>query len=164
MKNALIATALICSLAASSAFAKHHSGTLDKTRQMPQGTFTRHSEQIATANGFQRTTTATRADGKTAIRNVTVENSKETGMRSKIINGTNFNGGSFSGQIVTQKTETGFTRDTTKTNAQGKTASRHVKATVDKAAGSISKIISITQPNGETSTGTVVKIRTDKQS
>ena len=163
MKNALFTTALICSLATSSAFAKHHSGSVDKARQTAQGTFTRHVEQTATENGFNRTTTSTRADGKTATRQESVEYNKETETRTKTLSGTNFNGGSYSGQTVTQKTDTGFTRDSTKTNAQGKTASLHVDATVDKAAGTVSKNITTTKPNGETSTVTVVKTRTDNQ-
>ncbi len=163
MNKILIATALVCSLGASSAFAKHHSGTVDKTRQTPNGTYTRHTEQTATANGFNRTSTATRPDGKTATRNLSVENNKDTGTRTKTISGTNFNGGSYSGQKVTQKTDSGYTRDASFTNAQGKTASRHVEATLDKDAGTVTKNITATHPNGETTTTTVVKTRTDKQ-
>ncbi len=163
MKNTLIATALICSLAASSAFAKHHSGTVDKIRQTHQGTFTRHTEQTATETGFNRATTTTRPDGQTATRNLVVDNNRDTGTRTKTMSGTNFNGGSFSGQTVTQKTDTGFTRDSTRTNANGKTASRHVEAIVDRDAGTLSKNIIVTKPNGETSTTSVVKTRTDKQ-
>lgn len=157
MKKSLISTLIICTLVASSAYAERKSGSLDKHRITSKGISTRHTEQVATENGFTRNTVMTRANGDTATRNTTLTRDKDAGTRTREISGTHFNGTNYSGQSVTQKTETGFTHDANYTNSQGKTASRHVDAEVDKDEGTITKNISVTKPNGETTSKTVVK-------
>lgn len=157
MKKSLISTLILCTLVASSAYAERKSGSVDKHRMTPKGSFTRHTEQVASDTGFTRNTVATRANGDTATRTMTLARDKEAGTRIREMSGTNFNGESYSGLSTTQKTDTGFTRDATFTNAQGKTASRHVDAVVNKDAGTVTKNISVTKPNGETTSKTVVK-------
>lgn len=157
MKKTLFCTFILCTLVASSAYAERKSGSLDKHRITPKGSFTRHTEQVATDTGFTRNTVITKPTGETASRTLTQVNDKDTGVRIREVSGTHFNGDSYSGQRVSQKTEDGFTRDSTLTNNQGKTASRHVDAVVDKEAGTVTKNISVTRPNGETTNKTLVK-------
>lgn len=157
MKNSFIYTLILCTLAASSAYAERKSGSFDKHRMTPKGSFTRHTEQVATDNGFTRNMVTTKANGDTATRHMTVTRDKEAGTRTREISGTHFNGTSYSGESVTQRTETGYTRDSTYVNSQGKTVTRHMDADIDKEAGTVTKNISVTKPNGETTNKTVVK-------
>ena len=164
MKKLVIPALAICMLATSSAYAERKSGSFDKHRMTSKGSFTRHTEQVATDNGFTRNTVTTRPNGDTATRNMTLTRDKEAGTRTREVSGSHFNGVSYSGQSVTQQTEDGFTRDSTYTNAQGKTASRHVDAMVNKEEGVVTRNISVTKPNGETTEKTVVKtIQREKQ-
>ena len=156
MKKLLIPALVLCVLAAPS-YAERKSGIVDKHRMTPKGSFTRHTEQVATDNGFTRNTVTTRPNGDTATRNVTLTRDKEAGIRTREVSGTHFNGVSYSGQSVTQKTEDGYTRDSTYTNTQGKTVSRHVDAVVNKEEGIVTRNISVTKPNGETTEKTLVK-------
>ena len=157
MKKLLIPTLVLCILAAPSTYAERKSGSIDKHRMTPKGSFSRHTQQVVTENGFTRNTVTTKPNGDTATRNMTLTRDKEAGVRTREVSGTHFNGVSYSGQSVTQKTEDGYTRDSTYTNTQGKTVSRHVDAVVDKEEGTVTRNISVTKPNGETTEKTLVK-------
>ncbi len=162
MKKLIITSIAALSLLAGSVFAdadrshkrvkKHHNPPV-----------TRQVEQVRTENGFERDMTKTNAKGQTATRHTSVVNDKESKTRTRTVSGTNYNGGQYSGQRVTQKTENGYTRDSTFTNSQGKTTTRSVDATVDKQAGTVTKNISVTNPEGETKTKVVVHPLPDKK-
>ena len=61
------------------------------------------------------------------------------------------NGKTVSRETVQTVNDTGFTRKTTLTTPEGKTGSREVVGVIDKEAGTMTKTITATKPNGETS-------------
>src|SRR3990167_817141 len=155
-----LAASCVVSVAHAERGAKHprHSYSADTTRTYGNGqTYNRHTEQTATATGFNRSSTVTGPDGKTASRNVSGNRDAEAGTYSKSINGTRMNGDTYSGERVTQKTDDGYNRSSTRTNASGDTASKQVSAVVDRENGTLTKNISATGFNGETHSATVVK-------
>lgn len=161
MKKLIITSIATLSLIASSVFAdadRPHKRA--KAHHKPP--VTRQVDQVRTENGFERDMTKTNAKGQTATRHTSVVNDKENKTRTRTVSGTNYNGGQYSGQRVTQKTEDGYTRDATFTNSQGKTTTRSVDAVVDKDAGTVTKNISVTNPEGETKTKVVVRPLPDK--
>jgi len=160
MKKTILSGLVVISLAASSAYAELHQGKHVRVGAHVQGEFTRQVQQKKTENGIVRNTVTTNAQGETATRTMTINNDKDAGTRTRTVEGTNFSGGSYSGQAVTQKTDDGFSRESSFTNAQGKTISKSMDVAVDKEAGTVTKNISVTHPNGEVSTKTQVTTRT----
>lgn len=152
-----IALALTTGLAHAERAAHRHSYTADKTRTTAKGTFTKHTEQNVTDNGFTRDSVRTNPQGQTATHHVGVVNDAETKTHTRDVSGTTYNGKSYSGESVTQKTDNGYTRSGEFTGPNGKTSTRDVTATVDKESNTITKDISKTGPNGQTTTSTVVK-------
>lgn len=161
IKHFLVLTLL--TLTATAAQAERNLGASSKHQLNLKGNFTRHTEQQATDNGFIRNTRVIRADGATASRTTTVANDPDNQTRTRLVNGVNFQGETYSGQAVTQRTESGYTRESSATNAEGKTLSRSVNASIDREAGSITKDVSVTGPNGETRSHTVVKTRSPSE-
>lgn len=164
MKKTILSGLVLISLVASSAFAEPRQGKHVRAGAHVQGEFTRQVQQKPTANGIVRNTVTTNAQGETATRNMTLTRDKEAGTRTRTVEGTNFSGGSYSGQSVTQKTDDGISRESTFTNAQGKTISKSMDVVVDKDAGTVTKNISVTHPNGEVTTKTKVTTRTHSDS
>lgn len=161
MNKSLVSMAIALALVAGSAHAERaahrHNFTADKTRTTAKGTFTKHAEQRVTNNGFTRDSVRTNPQGETATHHVGVVNDRENKTRTRDVSGTTYNGKSYSGESVTQKTDSGYTRSGEFTGPNGKTSTRDVTATIDKDAHSITKDITKTGPNGQTSTTTVVK-------
>ncbi len=152
-----IGLALVAGSAHAERAAQRHSFTADKTRTTAKGTFTKHTEQSVTDNGFTRDSVRTNPAGQTATRHVGVVNDAESKTHTREMSGTTYNGKSYSGESVTQKTDNGYTRSGDVSGPNGNTASRDVVATVDKENKTLSKEISKTGPNGQSSTTTVVK-------
>lgn len=165
MKKAILSGLVLISLAATSVYAEPRQGKHLRAGANLQGEFTRQVQQKPTANGIVRNTVTTNAQGETATRDMTLTRDKEAGTRTRTVEGTNFEGGSYSGQAVTQKTDDGYSRDASFTNAQGKTVSKSTDVVVDKEAGSVTKNVSVTRPNGEVTTTTKVttKSRTESE-
>ncbi len=107
--------------------------------------------------GFSRTTTATNRAGKTAERKVKVDVDAESKTRTRTVEGTTFEGKSYSGQSSTQLTADGYVHSGSQVGPNGGTRTREVTADVDREDGTITKDISVTGPNGETRTATVVR-------
>ncbi len=160
MKNTILSGLVLISVVATSAYAEPRQGKHLRAGANVQAEFTRQVQQKPTANGIVRNTVTTNAQGETATRNMTLTRDKEAGTRTRIVEGTNFSGGNYSGQSVTQKTDDGISRESTFTNAQGKTISKSMDLAVDKEAGTVTKNISVTHPNGEVTTKTQVTTRT----
>ena len=116
----------------------------------------RQTEKIKTGSGFVRKTTKTDQAGLTAQRTATVVRDKELGTRTRTVTGTNFEGGNYSGESVAHKTDAGYSAQGHLTKADGTTTARDVNAVVDKAAGTVTKTISVTPEGGETTTTTKV--------
>jgi len=132
--------------------------TSDTTHTTGDGrTFTRHTEQTVTDGGFERNSTMTNPEGKTATRSISGSYDKDSKTRTRSVEGTTFSGKTYSHETSTQRTENGYTRESEWTNPAGKSGSRSVMAEVDKEAGTMTKNITITKPNGETAEKTVTK-------
>ena len=127
--------------------AQHQRARMENQRRMKEGT---------------RTVTHTRPDGATATRTTTVDVDRDTQTRTRTVEGERFDGGTYSSSDVMQRTDTGFTRDSSRTNSEGVTVSRSVVATVDKEAGTMHKEITVVDKNGETHTKTVDRTRGDQ--
>lgn len=142
----------------------HHgprqSYTQDTTRTLSDGrVFKHHTEQTVSANGFQRNSTMTNPEGKTATRLVTGTRDPETNTFTKKVEGTTFEGKTYSRDVTTQKTSDGYTREMDATGPNGKTKHREVVATVDKDAGTLTRDIEVTKPNGQVVEKTVTTTR-----
>jgi hypothetical protein len=87
-----------------------------------------------TGDGFTRNTTATHAQGETATRDLTVSRDKEAGTTTRSANYTTFDGRSGSKSDVIQRTDDGYTRDTTRTLPNGETHTRSVDVSCEKEA------------------------------
>jgi len=122
---------------------------------------TRTTERQRTDNGHKRTDTVTRADGATATRNATVSNDKEAGTRTRNVDYTGFDGRQRSVDSVSTKTDDGFTRSTTATNAQGETATRDLTVSRDKETGTTTREANYTTFDGRTGSMSDVIQRTD---
>lgn len=132
--------------------------TSDTTHTTGDGrTFTRHTEQSVSDGGFERDTTLTNPQGKTATRSVSGSYDKDSKTRTRSVEGTTLSGKTYSHETTAQRTEDGYTRESEWTNPAGKSGSRSVTAEVDKEAGTLTKNITITKPNGETEDRTVTK-------
>lgn len=138
MKTSLLSIAIALAVVAGSAHAERgghrQNFSADRTRTTERGTFSSHTDQAVTQNGFTRDTTRTNPNGKTATRDMTVTNDPATQTHTRDISGTTMNGKTYSSESVTQKTDTGFTRDTTRTGPNGKTTTRDVDVTIDRNA------------------------------
>ena len=132
--------------------------TSDTTRTNANGqTFTRHTEQTVTANGFRRDSTVTAPDGRTAQRTVTGSIDPENQSRTRTVSGTRMNGDTYSGERTVQRTENGYSKTASRTNAAGETASKQVDVVVDRENHTATKTVTKTGFDGESHTGTVVK-------
>jgi hypothetical protein len=161
MNKTLLSLAIALAVAAGSAHAERaghrQSFAVDRTRTTERGVFTSHTDQTVTQNGFTRDTSRTNPNGKTATRDMTVTNDAQTKTHTREVSGTTMSGKNYSSESVLQKTDSGYTRESTRTNPNGKTTSRDVDATIDKDNHSITKDISVTGPNGQVHETTVVK-------
>jgi hypothetical protein len=88
-----------------------------------------------TDDGFTRSTTATNAEGGTATRDLTVKRDKNSDTVTRESNYTTFDGNSGAKSDVIQRTEDGYSRDTTRTTPDGATHTRAVDVTCDKDVG-----------------------------
>lgn len=101
------------------------------------------SVRTKTEDGFTRSTTVTNAKGETATRDLTVSRDKEAGTITREANYTTFDGRTGSKSDVVQRTEDGYTRDTTRTLPNGTTTTRSVDVSCDKDAGKCVKQVEV---------------------
>ena len=107
------------------------------TNDKEAGTRTRSVDSVATKtdDGFTRSSTATNPQGETATRDLTVSRDKEAGTTTRSANYTTFDGREGSRSDVIQRTDDGYTRDTTRTLPGGETHTRSVDVSCEKDAG-----------------------------
>ena len=122
---------------------------------------TRTTERQRTDTGHTRTDTVTRADGATATRNAVVTNDKDAGTRTRNVDYTGFDGKSRSVDSTRTKTDDGFTRSTTATNAQGETATRDLTMSHDQDTGTTTRSANYTTFDGRSGSMSDVIQRTD---
>jgi len=89
------------------------------------------SVRTKTDDGFTRATTATNAQGQTATRDLTVSRDQEAGTITRSADYTTAKGGEGSRSDVIQRTEDGYTRDTTRVAPNGQTHTRAVDVSCD---------------------------------
>ncbi len=111
-----------------------------QARPAAAGSYTRHTERHRTDNGYTRRDTVTTADGRSATRDVVVVNDRATGIRIREGVVTGPGGRTATNSTVTQRTENGYTRGSTKTGPEGKSVTRDVQASCD-GAGNCSKTV-----------------------
>lgn len=164
MKQILLVLTIAAATIAGAAHAERpprQSFTTDVARSGAEGRgYSRHTEQVGTATGFSRQSSMTTNSGKTASRAVGVSNDAEAQARTRTVEGVRLNGNSYSGEKVTTRTDDGYARSGSYTNAAGQTASRDVAVSVDPQAQSVSRSKTVTGFNGETHSSTVVRTRT----
>ena len=85
----------------------------------------------------------TRTDGTTATRNATVTNDREAGTTTRSADYTTFDGHEGSMSDVIQRTDDGFSRETTRTLPNGETHTRSVDASCDEDAGNCVKQVEV---------------------
>ena len=159
--QALIATAILTLISTTNVWSREqpmhghaqqrHSFSETSTRTLKNGeTISRQTVQTATETGFNRQSTRTNAEGQTATKEINVVNDKDAGTRSRTMTGTTFDGKSYGNTSITQKTDDGFSRKDSFTTPTGKTGSREVVGVVNKEDGTVTKTVTTTKPNGET--------------
>jgi hypothetical protein len=109
------------------------------------GTASVDSVRTKTEDGFTRSTTATNPDGETATRDLTVSRDKEAGSVKRESNYTTFDGREGSKTDVIQRTENGFSRDTTRTLPNGEMHTRVVDVSCTKDEGKCVKQVGVDQ-------------------
>lgn len=162
MKKSLIAMTVAMAVMAGSAHAERaharQSFTSDRTHTNANGgVSSRHVNQTATASGFTRNKVKTAPNGKTATHGTAVVNDAEAGTHARTVDGTTFGGKTYSGESLTTKTDNGYLREGSRTGVNGKTGTRSADVAVDRENGTLTKNISATGPNGQTSSTTVVR-------
>jgi hypothetical protein len=153
----------IATLLAASGAAIARDGQRQRGANAPRVTqpHTRTTERQRTDTGHTRTDTVTRADGATATRNAVVTHDKDAGTRTRNVDYTGFDGKQRSVDSVSTKTDDGFTRSTTATNAQGQTATRDLTVSRDKESGTTTREANYTTFDGGTGSMSDVIQRTD---
>jgi uncharacterized protein YdeI (BOF family) len=103
------------------------------------------SVRTKTDDGFTRSTTITNPQGETATRDLTVSRDKEAGTVSRESNYTTFDGREGSKSDVIQRTEDGFSRDTTRTLPNGETHTRSVDVSCEQDVGKCVRQVEVDQ-------------------
>jgi hypothetical protein len=108
------------------------------------------SGRTRTGDGFTRATKITNPQGETATRDLTVSRDTEARTVTRESNYTTFDGRDGSKSDVIQRTEDGFSRDLTRTLANGETHTRSVDVSCEKSVGKCVKQVEVDQqPSGE---------------
>jgi hypothetical protein len=108
----------------------------------PPGDYTRHTEVRRTDNGHTRTDTWTGERG-TATRQAEVVNDRANRTRARNVEWTGPQGQQAKRTDVTQRTDSGYTRQSTATGPNGGIATRSVVATRDREAGTWTKDVTV---------------------
>ncbi len=125
------------------------------------GNWTRTTETQRTDTGRTRSDRWEGANGATASRDVAVNRDRDAGTKTRESTWTRPNGQSGNATTVSTKTEDGFSRDTTVTNAKGETATRNVDVSRDRDAGTSTRSVDYTGFDGKTSSVDSTRTRTE---
>jgi hypothetical protein len=112
-------------------------------KSRPGGDYTRHTEVQRTDNGHTRTDTWTGENGKSATRQAEVVNDRAAQTRTRNVEWTGPAGQQATRTDVTQRTDDGYTRNTTAVGPKGATTTRDVVATHDPASGTWTKDVKV---------------------
>jgi hypothetical protein len=116
----------------------------------PRGDYTRQTQVDRTATGHTRTDTWSSERG-TSTREAQVVRDREQQMRTRDVEWSGPKGQQARRTDVTQRTESGYTRNSTATGPNGGTSTRDVEATRDASSGTWTKDVSVqrTPPAGD---------------
>lgn len=118
--------------------------TRDVTHRGPEGkTRTVNDVTTRTDDGHTRNTTYTDAEGRTATRDAVVTRDAENRARTRDVTYTGRDGEQTQVNDVTQRTDSGYTRETTVTKPDGATGTRSVTVDCAKAAGNCTKDVAV---------------------
>jgi hypothetical protein len=126
------------------------------------GTTTLSGESVIsrTDDGLVRETNLSNSNGGSRSGSSSLIVDKEAGTITKEMAATRTNRDgettNVSSQSLLARTDDGFTRESSQTDAAGNTRTRSVDASVNKAEGSFTKQVKATGPNGQASTSTVI--------
>lgn len=138
-----------------------HSFSTDVTRSTDAGrSMHRHTEQTASQHQFRRESTLTTGNGNSAHRTVEGQYDADNQRYIRSVNGERLNGSTYAGERITQKTDNGYTRSASRTNANGDTATRSADVSVDRESNTVTKNITATNFQGDTHTATVTRTLT----
>jgi hypothetical protein len=123
-------------------------GTRTRTRNVdytgPNGnTASVDSVRTRTDDGFTRSTTVTNAQGETATRDLTVVRDEDAGTVTRDATYTTFDGRSGARSDVIERTDDGFTRNTSRTLPNGETHTRDVEVSCNPDAGKCVKEVEV---------------------
>jgi hypothetical protein len=122
--------------------------TRDVTYTGPEGkTRTVNDVTQRTENGHTRDTTVTDAEGRTATRAAVVTRDDADRTSTRVVTYTGRDGQETVVNDVNQRTDAGYTRETTVTRPNGATGTRSVVVNCDKAAGNCSKDVQVDRPD-----------------
>jgi hypothetical protein len=114
----------------------------------PNGSYSHQVQVQRTNNGHTRSDTWTNAEGRSASRNATVVNDKDAGTRTRDVQRHGPEGQTATRHDETQRTENGYTRSSTATNAQGQTATRNATAIFDPTTKTWTKDVNVSRGDG----------------
>lgn len=113
----------------------------ERHRDVSARPYTRTTQTQRTDNGYTRHDSIVNAKGKSATRDVTVSNDRETRTRTRNADYVGPNGKARSVDTVTQKTDNGYSREVTETRANGEVRTRSVDASCDPSSKSCTKTV-----------------------
>ncbi|MEL7535861.1 MAG: hypothetical protein AAFM91_02250 [Pseudomonadota bacterium] len=115
-------------------------------------TRTRRTQVSRTDNGFDRTSTVTDADGRSATRDSSGRWDPETRTWQRNAVTVGRDGETRAVDVETQRTDDGYERDVTRTGADGRTSQRRARGRWDPETRTWTRDATITGPDGETLT------------
>ena len=124
------------------------------------GDWTRTTETQRTASRRTRSDRWEGADGKTASRDLAISRDREARTQTRESSWTRPNGDTGNATTVTTKTDDGYSRDTTVTNARGEIATRNVDVSRDQDAGTSTRSVDRTGFDGRSASVDSTRTRT----
>jgi hypothetical protein len=135
----------LCTFSAAAMADQPRSFERETVRTGPKGTTTISVDQDATANGWVRDRVVTNPNGKVAERHTEVNRDPVTGVVTRSVDGSKFNGKTYSKDSTRTPTENGYIKETTQVTPNGKT--REKLKVVERGQGERS--VDVTRVNGQ---------------
>ena len=163
LSSSILGSAILGSLWATGAqadtlrHAQRHSFQTEVTRTAGNRSLHRYTEQVAGKHQFQRSTDIVTGSGKTASRKIQGEYDAATKTYTRTMESTRPNGDTVSSVRETTKTDDGFVRTQTRTNADGQVASKAVVVSVDHENKVQTKNVEATGYHGKSYSASVTR-------
>lgn len=163
LSSSILGSAILGSVFASSVQAdslrqtQRHSFQTEVNRSVGERNMHRYTEQVASKHQFQRSTNVTTGAGKTASRQVQGNYDEATKTYTRSMESTRPNGDTVSSLRETSKTDDGFVRSQTRTNAEGQVASKEVNVSMDYENKVQTRNVEATGYDGKTYSASVTR-------